>query len=337
MRVAIIGAGLQGTRRAFALQDDERSHLVVVADSNAAAAQKLAARTSSTFSTRWEEVIDRADIDVVIVCTPPHLHAPISISAMRAGKHVLCEKPLARTVEEAEEMVRVSEERGVVLKCGFNLRHHPVVAQLRRWVDAKALGDLFFIRARYGIGGRSGYDQEWRARSEISGGGQLMDQGIHLLDLCRWFLGEFNQVSGCLATYFWKASNVEDNAFALLRTRHGQIASIHVSWTQWKPLFSFEIFGGEGYAVADGLGGAYGTARATLGRRDFVAPFTEEGFEYRGDDISWRGEWREMVSAITQGQEPLGNGRDGLESLRLVRAIYQAAGAEAPRRYSPVQ
>lgn len=335
MRVAIVGAGLQARRRAQAILDDVDSSLVVVADVSIDAARKLADYARCEAVSQWEAVVERVDVDVMIICTPPHLHAPISLVAMRAGKHVLCEKPLARTLKEAESMVKVSTETGVVLKCGFNLRHHPVIAKIRNWVDDGRLGDPFFVRARYGTGGRRGYENEWRMRREISGGGQLMDQGVHLLDLCRWFLGDFHQVSGQLVTYFWTASSVEDNVFALLRTADGRVATIHASWTQWKPLFSFEIFGREGYAVATGLGGSYGTPSASFGRRDFSAPFTEEMVEFRGEDTSWREEWREMISAIGEKREPSGSGRDGLESLRLVQAIYVAAQSMSSPRLPP--
>lgn len=324
MRVAIIGAGRQGLRRASALAV-EGSNLVAVADSDRPAAERLAMQMGAQAFSNWEAVIELPDVEAVIVCTLPHLHAAISIAAMEARKHVLCEKPLARTVEEAAAMVHVARQQSVTLKCGFNLRHHAVVRQVRHWVDQGALGDLFFVRARYGIGGRPGYDQEWRANAKVSGGGQLMDQGVHLLDLCRWFLGDFTSVVGFLATYFWEVSPLEDNAFALLQTRRGQVASLHVSWTQWKPLFSFEVFGSEGYALAEGLGGAYGTARSILGRRDLTAPFAEESIEFRGEDLSWREEWREFVAAVREQREPLGNGQDGLEALRLAQAIYEAS------------
>jgi len=270
-------------------------------------------------------VVIRDDIDAVIVSTPPHLHTPISIAAMKHGKHVLCEKPLARSPEEAREMVRVAQDAGVTLKCGFNLRHHPAMRQARRWCEAGHIGEMDWIRCRYGIGGRPGYDREWRAQAEISGGGQLMDQGVHVLDLCRWFLGDFAEVSGFLATRFWDIAPLEDNAFALLRTASGQVASLHASWTQWKPLFGFEVFGHDGYVIVEGLGGAYGVERATLGRRDFVAPFREDAIEYRGEDPSWRDEWMEFVSATQEGREPAGNGSDGLAAVELAHAIHDSA------------
>ncbi len=156
-----------------------------------------------------------------------------------------------------------------------------------------------------------------------------MDQGMHILDLTRWFLGRIAEATGFLSTAFWQISPLEDNAFCLLRTESGQIANIHVSWTQWKNLFSFEIFGQNGYIIVDGLGGSYGVEKAILGKRDFSKPFEEEVLEFRGEDISWREEWKEFSLAIAQNREPLGSANDGLEAVRLAYAIYSSAAEKS--------
>lgn len=327
MRVGLVGAGLQGRRRIRALGSDGSDSLVVVADANQDAAAVLASEAGCPSTARWEVVVERRDVEAVLVCTPPHLHAAIGIAAMRSGKHVLCEKPLARNLAEAQEMVTTAQECGTTLKCGLNHRHHQGIQQARAWFEKDLIGEIDFIRCRYGIGGRPGYEKEWRAKAEMSGGGQLMDQGIHALDLFRWFLGDFLEVTGVLATRFWPISPLEDNVFALLRTPSGQVASLHASWTQWKPLFSFEIFGKEGYILVEGLGGPYGTERAVLAKRAFLEPFREETIEFRGEDWSWHAEWREFSSATRENREPLGNGQDGLEAVRLAEAIYRAAAA----------
>ncbi len=325
MKVAIVGAGLQGRRRARALKGVDGSELAVVADVSQDAAAALAADAGCPATSRWEDVVARDDVEAAIVCTPPHLHAEIAIAAMKRGKHVLCEKPLARTAEEGRQMVQAAREAGVRLKCGFNLRYHPAIRQAHRWHECGDIGEIDWMRCRYGIGGRPGYDQEWRAQPGVSGGGQLMDQGIHALDLFRWFAGDFVEVFGYLATRFWDVAPLEDNAFALLRTARGQVASLHASWTQWRPLFSLEIFGRDGYITVEGLGGAYGTERATLGRRDFAAPFGEEVIDFRREDQSWEEEWREFVSAIREGREPSANGEDGLAAIELAQRIYESA------------
>jgi predicted dehydrogenase len=270
-------------------------------------------------------MVERDDLDALIVATPPHLHARISIAAMKNGKHVLCEKPLARTLAEAREMVATAKQTGRVLKCGFNHRHHPGIQQARRWFEEGRIGEPVFVRARYGIGGRLGYEREWRANPEVVSGGQLMEQGIHVVDLARWFLGEFSQVTAFVETNFWNIRPLEDNAFALYRTAAGIDASVHSSLTQWKNLFSFELFGRDGYITAEGLGGGYGTEKAALGKRDFSTPFTEEVVEFRDEDRSWHDEWQEFAAAINEGREPLGNASEGLEAMRLVFAAYESA------------
>jgi predicted dehydrogenase len=244
---------------------------------------------------------------------------------MENGKHVLCEKPLARTLQEAEAMVKAAEANSVRLKCGFNHRYHPAVQKARELLGQGRIGEPSFIRCRYGIGGRPGYEKEWRANPEMVGGGQLMDQGIHAVDLSRWFLGEFREVAAFIANYFWNTEPLEDNAFVLLRTEDGKIASIHSSLTQWKNLFSFEIFGSDGYIAVEGLGGSYGTERLLLGGREFLKPFAEEVIEFRGEDRSWYEEWKGFVACIEKDREPLGSGYDGLVAMRLVNAAYESA------------
>jgi len=299
--------------------------LSVIADINPYAAKSLAEQMGCDATNNWEEVVTREDIEAVVVCTPPNSHAAISIAAIKRRKHVLCEKPLAMNLKEAKRMVNAARENNVVLKCGFTLRHHPGIQRAKEYVDKGMIGEISFIRSRYGICGRPDYDKDWRAKPKISGGGQLMDQGIHILDLFNWFLGNFSQVCGFLATLFWDIAPVEDNVFALLQTPKGQIASLHASWTQWKNLFSLEIFGQEGYVMVEGLGGSYGTERLVLGRRAFLEPFREEIIEFRGNDPSWHQEWEEFIKAIEEKREPLGSGQDGLEALRLVKYLYESA------------
>jgi predicted dehydrogenase len=327
MRVGLIGAGLQGRRRAPVVREFPGTELVVISAAHWESASALADRMGCEAAVGWEPVVERKDIEAVIVATPPHLHAPISIAAMQRGKHVLCEKPLARTLSEAEAMVKVAQQAGVVLKCGFNHRHHPGIQQARKWFDEGRIGEPLFIRCRYGIGGRPGYEKEWRANPEIVGGGQLMEQGIHAVDLARWFLGDFAQVTAFIETRFWGIAPLEDNAFVLYRTAGGAVAAIHSSLTQWKNLFSFELYGRDGYIAVEGLGGSYGTERAIFGRRDFVAPFGEEVIEFRGEDRSWHEEWKEFVTAVQEDRRPLGDGEDGLEAMRLAYAAYEAARA----------
>lgn len=325
LKVGVVGAGLQAKRRLPAIiASSPEVKMEVVGAATLEEAEIFAKQFHCAAVAGWPAVLER-QLDIVLVLTPPSLHYQITMAAMKKGMDVLCEKPLSTNLTEAEEMVRIAKETKRILKCGFNHRHHPAILKLREWFEAGRLGKSLFGRSRYGIIGRPGLEKEWRADQKQAGGGELIDRGIHALDLFRWFLGEFSEVFGFLQTSYWPIAPLEDNAFCLLRTPGGAVAQLHSSLTQWKNLFHFEIFGTEGYAIAEGLGGSYGLEKATFGKKDFNAPFSEEVVEFRGEDPSWKLEWEEFLKAVKTRQQPLGNGQDGLKAMELVSAIYQSA------------
>jgi predicted dehydrogenase len=324
MRVSIIGAGLQCRRRAPVLVESKKDRLVSISSKEVPHAEAMAKQFNCAADKTWQDTIRRDDVEAVIVCAPPHVHAEISVAAMRANKHVLCEKPMSKTVTESEEMLRVSRETKRVLKCGFNHRHHPAVWEAKKRVDAGDLGRPVFARCRYGICGRPGYEKEWRADPTQAAGGQLIEQGTHGIDLIRWFMGEIAEVACMTSVHYFKTQTLEDDGFAMFRTIEGATASLHTSLCQWQNLFSFEVTGDEGYARIEGLGATYGTEHLYLGKRDFTAPFQDQVIQYRGGDISWRDEWREFGAAIEEGREPIGSGMDGLAAMRIATAAYQS-------------
>ncbi|HNS80358.1 MAG TPA: Gfo/Idh/MocA family oxidoreductase [Kiritimatiellia bacterium] len=334
MKVAIIGAGLQCRRRAPVINDFPETELAVIASDHAGPAQKLAAQFGCEASDDWRRVVERDDIDIVAVCTPPHVHAEISIAAMKAGKHVLCEKPLTRTVEEAEQMLAAAKDTGRTLKCGFNHRHHPAVWEAHQRVSRGEIGRPLFARCRYGICGRPGYENEWRADPAKAAGGQFIEQGTHAIDLFRWFLGEITEAVCMSGILYFKKQSMDDSGMALFRTDSGATASLHTTLTEWQNQFSFEVFGEDGYLKVEGLGSSYGNERLIAGRRDFDAPFQDTVTHYRGGDISWREEWREFLAAIREKREPIGNGQDGLMAMRIALTAYEA---ELQKRVLPVK
>ena len=322
--IGIIGCGLQGRRRAEALKQFDNAHLIAVADIDRGKADRLGQDMGCEAVTDWKALTTNKNLNIIAVCTPQNSHLDICTAALKHGKHILCEKPLARNPAEAEKIIETVRNTGLKFDAGFNHRHHPGVKQAHEWFSQGMIGELFSIRICYGIGGRPGFDKEWRADPQITGGGELMDQGIHAIDLSRWFLGEFNQAIGFLSTSYWEIAPSEDNAFVLLRTARGQISSIFTSWTQWKNLFTLELNGHDGYILVEGLGSSYGMERAILGKRDFLKPFKEEIIEYRGGDQSWAQEWKEFFAAVEEDREPLGNVSDGLQAIRLAYAAYQS-------------
>jgi predicted dehydrogenase len=325
MRIAIIGTGLQARRRALAIQESSADSLNFVASSDETRGRKFAHAQRCERWGDWQAALVRDDIDAVIVCTTPETHSEITIAALRAGKHVLCEKPLSKTLAEAQAMVDAATKEKRILKCGFNHRHHPALTKAKSAIEAGELGRLIVGRCRYGICGRPDYQNEWRGNPEKAAGGQLMELGIHAIDLFRWYFGEVDEVACMAGSLFFQIQPLEDNGMVLLRTRSGALCSLHSSLTQWKNLFSFEVFGTDGYLSVEGLGASYGIPIISIGRRDYVAPFENVVTEYRGPDRSWQLEWKEFTAAIHEGRQPLGNGQDGLDALRVTLAAYKAA------------
>lgn len=339
MKVAIIGCGLIGARRA-AVARELGDELVLVADVDVVRARQVAQQHDCVWTDDWRAVVARADVDVVVVSTMNKMLAPITIAAAESGKHVLCEKPLGRNLAEAERMVEAASKAGVFLKTGFNHRHHPALWQAHELYVQGAIGPLMYVRAVYGHGSRPGFEKEWRADPDLAGGGELLDQGVHLVDLFRWFMGDFAEALAMTATCFWNlgvftpvtangplkaGQQLEDNAFAILRTSDGRMAQFHTSWTQWKNRFSLEVFGREGYLRVEGLGGSYGAETLTVGhRRAESGPPLEEHYEYAAPDRSWHTEWQTFREAIREGREPLANGQDGLQAMRVIDALYRS-------------
>jgi predicted dehydrogenase len=327
-RVAIVGCGLIGHKRARALGDGSR--LIAVADTDLARARQLASQhTGCAAGADWEEVVARADVDAVLVATTNQVLAPVALAAVRNRKHVLVEKPAARSAAELAPLLPAAHAAGVVVKVGFNHRFHPALQRAREIYDTGALGPLLYVRGRYGHGGRLGYDREWRADPAVAGGGELLDQGVHLIDLARWFAGDFAEAEGHIGTYFWRMP-VEDNGFLMLRTARGQVAWLHASCTEWKNLFCFEVFGRDGKLQVDGLGGSYGLERLSWYRMlPEMGPPETTMWEYPGEDRSWHLEYAHFLDCIAHGRRPCGSLEDALAALEIVQRVYDRAAGRA--------
>lgn len=322
--VAIVGCGLIGLKRSRALAG---ARLAACADVVRARAESLA-RTApgAAAGDDWRAMVDRADVEIVVVATTNESLAEIARFAVEAGKHVLVEKPAARSVAELDPVIEAAARARRLVRVGFNHRYHPALVKARELFDAGALGELMFVRGRYGHGGRVGYDTEWRANPEQSGGGELIDQGVHLIDLSRWFLGDFPTVSGFAHTYFWQMP-VDDNAFLLLRTARDRTAFLHVSCTEWKNLFSLEVYGRDGKLHVEGLGGSYGVEKLAHYRMlPEMGPPETTVWEYPRGDQSWALEFAEFLDDIRLDRQPAAGLADARAVLAIVEEIYRQSG-----------
>jgi predicted dehydrogenase len=321
MQVGIVGCGLIGNKRARSLKD---ARLAMCCDGDEQRARALAGTVRDcSFTADWREVVNNPDIRVVVVATTHDVLATIGAAAAAAGKNVLLEKPGARTPEELDAVAEAASRSGALVRVGFNHRYHRALRKAREIVDSEALGEMMFIRGRYGHGGRIGYDREWRAAPEIAGGGELIDQGMHLIDLSRWFLGEFVRVQGRAATYFWDMP-VEDNGFLLLENAAGNVAFLQASCTEWKNLFSLEIYGRKGKLEISGLGGSYGTERLTFYEmQPEMGPPPTMAWEYPMADNSWESEWAEFLEDIRLNRPPSPGVCDAQAGLRVIHEVYR--------------
>jgi predicted dehydrogenase len=318
LKLAIVGCGLIGAKRAAAA----RLHrIIAVCDPDEGRRLKLAAETSAHHFSRWQDVLS-LDVDAVIVATPHDRLAEITLAAVESGRHVLVEKPGGRRPDEVKQIAEAAKRRGIVAKVGFNHRFHPAIARAKAMVDDGAIGPIMFIRGRYGHGGRIGYEKEWRFVPEISGGGELIDQGAHLIDLSRWFLGELNVAFARTPTYFWPG-RVDDNCFLALMTADGRLAWLHASWTEWKNQFSLEIMGREGKLAIDGLGGSYGVERLVYYRMSpGMGPPEAASYEFPSPDRSFADDFENFVAAVEGRAAIIGSLDDAIANLEIVQAVY---------------
>jgi predicted dehydrogenase len=323
INVGIIGAGLIGDKRAAVILNNRESKLVGIADPDFARAKAFGEKYGVEAYSQWKELLKRVDLDAVIIAVPNAFATPIVLAALAAKKHVLIEKPFGVTAKESSAMLAAAKKSKKVLKVGFNHRFHEAIIKAHEIFENGGIGKVLFIRSRYGHGGRVGMEKEWRFNKKISGGGELLDQGVHLIDLARWFGGEMKTVYGLAQTKFWK-TEVDDNAFALMANDRVTV-SFHASTTQWKNLFSFEVYGDLGYLEIVGKGGSYGEESLTYGKTNLgFAPKTEF-FTFNGGDQSWQREWANVTQAILEGAKVIGDAEDGLRANQIIEALYKSS------------
>ena len=324
LRFAIVGCGLIGRKRAAALPAGLLLHACDLDSDRAASLARSVPGCQAT--TDFSAVLADPAVSAVIVSTLNASLAPLALAAIRAGKHVLMEKPGALNAAQLRGLRDAVRTAGVRVRLGYNHRFHPAVLKARALLDAGDLGPLMFLRGRYGHGGRTGYDREWRADPARSGGGELIDQGVHLIDLASWFLGDFALIDGHATTCFWDMP-VDDNAFLSLRTAAGQTAWLHVSCTEWKNLFSLEIYGRNAKIAIDGLGGSYGPEKCTYYKMlPQMGPPETTVWDYPAGDNSWKLELAAFEEDIRTGRPPSPGLREGIRTLEIVEEIYRSSG-----------
>jgi 1,5-anhydro-D-fructose reductase (1,5-anhydro-D-mannitol-forming) len=275
------------------------------------------------------ELITSPQIDAVFICTPNYLNKPLTIEALKQGKHVFCEKPPAFTASDIEEIMAVEKASGKKLMYGFNHRHHDSIIKAKELVDSDVYGRLLWMRGRYGKSVDASFYENWRSKKELAGGGILIDQGIHMLDLFLYMGGDFEDVQAYVSNLYWHLE-VEDNVFAILRNAQGTVASLHSTMSQWRHLFSFEMFLEKGYIVINGLltsSGTYGRETMTIAKNRTAAPaatWSDEEDLHFDINNSWAYEAQHFLSAIENNTPvAIGHSQDAYKLMRIIDKIYQ--------------
>ena len=277
-----------------------------------------------------EQIINNKSIEAIYICTPNYLNKDLTLRSLEAGKNVFCEKPPAFSAKDVKEIRKVEKKSGKILMYGFNHRHHDSIKHMKKIIDGKSFGKILWMRGRYGKSVDNTFFKNWRSKRKYAGGGILMDQGIHMLDLFLFFGGGFDKIHASVSNLFWKL-NVEDNVFATLEnTKTGLAASLHSTMTQWRHLFSLEIFLEKGYFVLNGLktsSNSYGEEILTIAKNRSIAPAAswkgEETITYKTDK-SWLSEGKEFFSAINSNRKvKSGNSSDALKLMGIIDKIYK--------------
>ncbi|MSW98093.1 MAG: gfo/Idh/MocA family oxidoreductase, partial [Actinobacteria bacterium] len=317
-RAGVIGCGLIGRKRLAAF--DHSVTLCGVFDVDDARARDCGELFDVTvFSSASELIEEVGPGGLVVVAVPNGALSDVAAQALQAGCHVIVEKPGSTTVEQMQSLVHLSEAHKVVLRVGYNHRFHPAIRRLRQHFTSGRFGEIQLIRARYGHGGREGYEKEWRANAQLSGGGELVDQGSHLLDLCAMMLGGLVLDYVSLPTLYWHMQ-VEDNALVAAHARTGSaVVWAHASWTEWKNLFSLEVFCKTAKLEVSGLGGSYGPESFTLFEMESGLGIPKQTTEtFVPADDSWSLEIDDVWQHILSGAQPEGStGHDALHVLQL--------------------
>lgn len=339
LNVGVIGYGKMGKIRSKAFERTGKCSIQKIFD------PELPQESPYKKASSIEEVLEDKNLDLVILSGPNFLNYPLTLKALQEGKHVFCEKPPCFTVDEMLKIQEEERKSSKKLMYGFNHRHHQAIRKMKALIDSENYGKILWMRGRYGKSVDESYFTSWRAKKEEAGGGILLDQGIHMLDLFLYLGGSFDEVKAFVSNLYWKLEGVEDNVFAIMKnSRTGQVASLHSTMTQWRHLFSLEVFLEKGYLVLNGLktsSGTYGKEELTIAKNRSKAPAAswenEEKITYETDD-SWYEEATHCTESILK-DSPIGIGssEDALKVMELIEKIYQNERQEAPELYTSLK
>ncbi len=327
LKVGIAGYGVVGKRRREYIDQHPLFKTVAVCDQTLKAGTRLEDGTPAYSDT--QELLKAEKLDVLFVCLPNYLAAKVTLAGLEAGLHVFCEKPPGRDLDDIAQVLIAEKTRPhQKVMYGFNHRYHDSVQDTLKLIQSKELGELINLRGVYGKSKMINFDSDWRTERSLSGGGILLDQGIHMVDMMRLFAGEFDQVHSFISNSFWN-HDVEDNAYALMRTSSGVVAMLHSSATQWRHSFRLELALSRGGIILSGIL----SGSKSYGREQITVLY--KAADDRGDprevttsynrDHSWADEIAVFADAILKDKViTSGSTLDAYKTMEMVYRIYCA-------------
>lgn len=344
VKFGVVGAGEIGQLRAASVDRNPRTQLVAVADLDESRARQVADRSGAEAFGDYHELLERKEIAAVIISTPVHLHAEVALAAFRVGKSVLCEKPLTNSLESGREVLRAAVDAGTALAVGFNHRYYPAMRYLKAAVDDGRIGDLDHLRVFGGHDGLPNLKARWMYESSLSGGGAMMDVGLHMTDLARFVLGEITEVYGVTAEDTWKVPGSEDRALAMFKSASGICATYEATWNEWKGYrVSLEAYGRLGM-----VRGSYAPMFNQLITQDRPGGQRKRRFKLYPEIIvreklrGWQSttlitfheELADFLRMMDGQSVPLADGWDGLRAIEIAAAVHQSSESGRPVRLS---
>jgi predicted dehydrogenase len=317
----IIGCGLLGLRRAEYIK--KKVNIIACCDNDKKKLNYFKKKYCCISFSDWKKSLSLSDIDFVIISTPHYLLSRIAISALQKKKHIFLEKPGGVISEEIKKMKYYQDKFKLNIYIAYNHLFHPSIIKSKQMIDNGDLGELMYMRGRYGHGGRIGYNKEWRAIPKLSGGGEVIDQGSHLINLSIFFLGKIKNIKSYINTFYWDM-DVEDNGFIILRNFHNKVSFLHASCTEWKNMFSLEIYGKKGKLEINGLGGSYGTEKLTYYKMlKKMGPPKTYKWSFRNKDKSWQIEIENFLRNIKYKTIDSTNIDYAHDTLKIINKIYK--------------
>lgn len=346
MKFVVIGAGTIGQLRAQSIRSNPGTELLGVADPVAANAERAVSGTSARAVSDWRAAIDLPGVEAVMVSSPIQFHEEAVIAALKAGKHVLCEKPLGNTVESCRRMLDASRAAQRTLATGFNHRYYPSMKFLKQAVDDGRIGAIDHLRIFGGHDGLHNFRADWQYKSPVSGGGAMMDVGIHMTDLARFILGDVSEVYGVASNRVWQVPGSEDNALAIFKSPAGIPAVYHATWTEWKGYrFFVEVYGDRGmvrgyYAPMQNLlitqekpGAPRKKTRKIYPEimiREKLKSWTSTAL------LSFEEELSDFLRMVRGEKTALADGVAGFRAVEMAHAVYESSRLGQPVRLSAI-